>query len=184
MTNLYTMVLDSIKYPTVQGLNLSIKVWGVSSLSLLGGLQVYACNFRVNSQQNGKLHKHFLQTVTGFVWRLANTARNSESRTRYIGVLFWCQTVTPRFVDRARNKCSTPMVFLFSETWQNGNTPLHVACREGHIFVAQVLVEHGASLQAKNKVRGRKFKNCCSGRFLSRARLVYVYASALQLISL
>ena len=39
---------------------------------------------------------------------------------------------------------------------QEGNTPLHAACergREGNKEVALLLIEHGADLGAKNKVR-------------------------------
>ena len=36
---------------------------------------------------------------------------------------------------------------------QGGRTPLHYACMGGHLDVAQLLVERGASVTDKNKVR-------------------------------
>ena len=36
---------------------------------------------------------------------------------------------------------------------QEGNTPLHAACREGNEEVALLLIEHGADVEAENKVR-------------------------------
>ena len=37
---------------------------------------------------------------------------------------------------------------------QDGGTPLHWAAREGHTAVAQLLVERGADLHAKDNVSG------------------------------
>ena len=37
---------------------------------------------------------------------------------------------------------------------QDGHTPLFIAAREGHLEVAQILLDAGANKQAKVKVRG------------------------------
>ena len=38
---------------------------------------------------------------------------------------------------------------------QNGRTPLFLACRNGHTDIAKLLIENGASMDVKDRVR------CC-----------------------
>lgn len=37
---------------------------------------------------------------------------------------------------------------------QNGFTPLHIACKKNRIKVMELLLKHGASIQAVTEVRG------------------------------
>ncbi len=39
-------------------------------------------------------------------------------------------------------------------TWQNQQTPLHIAAWEGKLDVAQLLVQSGANIEAQDFVRG------------------------------
>lgn len=41
---------------------------------------------------------------------------------------------------------------------QNGFTPLHIACKKNRIKVMELLLKHGASIQAVTEVRGVGFR--------------------------
>ena len=49
--------------------------------------------------------------VIGYVWRLANEPRNSESHTRYIGVLFWCYRLV--IMNNVQEEKGLKWVFFF-----------------------------------------------------------------------
>ncbi len=44
-------------------------------------------------------------------------------------------------------------MYCFFAYVQNGFTPFHMACQEGHRDIVSLLLKHGADLQAVNKVR-------------------------------
>lgn len=44
--------------------------------------------------------------------------------------------------------------------------PLHCACQEGHVEVAEIMVENGASVDSKEKVRTQKSFCFCHTRVL------------------
>ena len=51
------------------------------------------------------------------VWQLAKAPRNSKSRTRYIGVLFWCSTSSELPVEHSRGEEHTSTLILLSEVF-------------------------------------------------------------------
>ena len=50
---------------------------------------------------------------------------------------------------------SSPVFLLVAEgllSFQDELTPLHCAARNGHVRIIEILLEHGAPIQAKTKV--------------------------------
>lgn len=43
-------------------------------------------------------------------------------------------------------------VFILSSCVQNGFTPLHIACKKNRVKVMELLLKHGASIQAVTEV--------------------------------
>lgn len=44
-------------------------------------------------------------------------------------------------------------LFIFHSLYQNGFTPLHIACKKNRVKVMELLVKYGASIQAITEVR-------------------------------
>lgn len=61
------------------------------------------------------------------------------------------QTVKIEFSGKLPTKKKKYLCLL-----QNGFTPLHIACKKNRIKVMELLLKHGASIQAVTEVRGAR----------------------------
>lgn len=55
---------------------------------------------------------------------------------------------------------------------EHGETPLHIACRNGHFYLAKLLIQHGADVNAKNNANQTPLHLACENRKLKIVELL------------
>lgn len=93
-------------------------------------------------------HTRTLRFPTNSSGILTNNRSDSSLKClSLIFIIFWTNTYCMVWLDKTFASLCLFMLF------QNGFTPLHIACKKNRVKVMELLVKYGASIQAITEVR-------------------------------
>ena len=83
-----------------------------------------------------------------------------------------------RFISWVRHKKEAEIAYGLAQGWDvnikdsSGNSPLLVACQNGHVTIAEYLVQQGADINAKNNKGNTSLHYCIAYKFSDIASML------------
>ena len=100
-----------------------------------------------------------------------------RKKTKWRNVCFNSSSIWTTFLIKNQLSLTVQyLIFLFNNFVQNGFTPLHIACKKNHLKVVELLLRHGAPIEAPTEV---KYFELFIGVVLSRLPLrlvIFMYS--------